>query len=734
MPLFTSQPRFATFNLERFQPAESLVQPDGKVVIIGGSPAGAIVARFDASGQLDTSFGSDGTGVIKLAEMNERVYTYSLAATASGSFVASYGDTYYELSPSGAVSNQFIVGTRSLFLADGSWYSSFKSQNNGVERDVIVRYLKSTGGASQLDPTFGDKGFVTLNASDSSSHPASMIMTKDGKLIVPEVSSVSGKITSYFEVSADGKVAKEIAPQQFLATNEVAQSLFHALGLPSRPAANFLEQTDGRIVVAEGATSDTSSLSRYNTDGSLDTSFGKSGILSVSGRVQSLAQQADGKLLVNLQTSTGVVAEGLTLARYTVNGELDKTFAGGVLQADPTTGKDYLYGVAVQADGKILVAGSAGSDMLVLRYLPDGRPDTAFGDKGVVTSNFGKAGGGFSLDARAISVHVQADGKIIVFGTEGSLGNNMPMVLRLNADGSADTSYGKPFYSMTGTGGDDAFELFGMENYINGLGGNDTLVIRGATKDWTVTKQGDDWLLVNKTTSNYTALLKNVEQINFMFSSNGRPEFVTLQNAPATPQPGLTNKIKVDADDSAVKGSAGLDIAVYAGNRSGFSLQNKAGTVTVNGLTTGTDTLTSVERVQFNDKVVAFDVDGSAGQVYRLYQAAFNRSPDSAGLGWQIGAMGKGMDLLQIAKGFMGSAEFKSLYGDNLSNGGLINQLYQNVLHRAPDAAGYDFHLKALDAGLVSREQLLVNFSESNENQANVIGAIQNGIEYSYYA
>jgi hypothetical protein len=147
---------------------------------------------------------------------------------------------------------------------------------------------------------------------------------------------------------------------------------------------------------------------------------------------------------------------------------------------------------------------------------------------------------------------------------------------------------------------------------------------------------------------------------------------------------------------------------------------------TLHGSTT---VLANVERLQFSDKTVALDIGGNAGESYRLYQAAFNRTPDKAGLGFWIDAMDGGQSLKDVAANFIGSAEFHQLYGDHPNDAQYVEALYQNVLHRAPDAAGYDFWLHALQ--LAPRAEVLVNFSESAENQTQVIGAIANGIEFT---
>ena len=88
-----------------------------------------------------------------------------------------------------------------------------------------------------------------------------------------------------------------------------------------------------------------------------------------------------------------------------------------------------------------------------------------------------------------------------------------------------------------------------------------------------------------------------------------------------------------------------------------------------------------------------------------------------------------GLSLTQVAQGFIDSPEFSAAYG-SLSNSDFVTQLYANVLHRAPDAAGLKFHVDLLNAGNISRAQDLVGFSESTENQAALIGIIGNGFAY----
>lgn len=178
-------------------------------------------------------------------------------------------------------------------------------------------------------------------------------------------------------------------------------------------------------------------------------------------------------------------------------------------------------------------------------------------------------------------------------------------------------------------------------------------------------------------------------------------------------------------------GGQGIDTAVYSESKAKYTVNKTADKTYVGNaaVPNSIDTLVNVERVKFADVHLAFDISGNAGQAYRLYQAALNRTPDLIGLGAQIGGLDNGMSLLQIAQNFMDSAEFKLKYGENLSNYDFVKQLYSNVLHRAPDEKGLADQVHALEVGF-TRSQLLVNFSESPENQAALIGVIQNGIEY----
>ncbi|HUR88985.1 MAG TPA: DUF4214 domain-containing protein [Ramlibacter sp.] len=190
------------------------------------------------------------------------------------------------------------------------------------------------------------------------------------------------------------------------------------------------------------------------------------------------------------------------------------------------------------------------------------------------------------------------------------------------------------------------------------------------------------------------------------------------------------NFFQADPGSDTIAGGAGIDSVVYPFARSGVNIINWPDHIDVQDTSASLDTLTGIERLVFTDESIAYDIDGPAGQAYRLYQAALDRAPDPGGLGYYIDKLEHGWSEHDIAIGFIHSPEFISRFGTNLTDLEYVQRLYENVLHREGEAGGVAYHLNALHTGQVDREQLLVNFSESPENQGNLMGAMQSGMVY----
>ena len=145
----------------------------------------------------------------------------------------------------------------------------------------------------------------------------------------------------------------------------------------------------------------------------------------------------------------------------------------------------------------------------------------------------------------------------------------------------------------------------------------------------------------------------------------------------------------------------------------------------------GFDDITGIPKLQFADKAVSaiaeieatFDQvkakDDVTGKMFRVYNAAFNRFPDSDGLEYWIEKNGSGENTeRQVAESFLGSNEFKEKYGEDLSNEQYVKTLYQNILDREPDLDGYNYWVGQLNNGVEDRSELLLGFAESGENKA----------------
>ncbi len=219
-------------------------------------------------------------------------------------------------------------------------------------------------------------------------------------------------------------------------------------------------QSDGRILVA-GMVSDlpTASLqlavARYKSDGSPDDDFGTVGIAATSvgaagAGASTLALQPDGGILVaGTAFAHGTANDQFALARFTADGKLDATFGSdGIVSTHVGAGGAAVQSLALQPDGRILLAGTAFSngltddDFALARYTPDGRLDSEFGTGGIVTTDFGsgEAGARPSLD-RAGGVAVESDARIVVAGS--TRGEHQAFALaRYNPDGSLDSSFG----------------------------------------------------------------------------------------------------------------------------------------------------------------------------------------------------------------------------------------------------------------------------------------------------
>jgi uncharacterized delta-60 repeat protein len=250
-------------------------------------------------------------------------------------------------------------------------------------------------------------------------------------------------------------------------------------------------QPDGKIVaagvsLASGTTP--FALARYLPNCILDPSFGGDGRVltdfgsSSSDGASALALQSDGKIVVAGYSCVSCINDfAFALARYLPNSSLDATFSGdGRVLTDFGSGSDdYAFALALQPNGKIVVAGrsggSGGHDFALARYLPNGTLDTSFsGDAKVVTAFSGDSTD--TIYALAIQPH---DGRLVVAGTSDASDGGDFALARYHAityNGVVATRVGTAGNdTLMGTAGPDVIVGFEGNDTIYGLGGNDLL-------------------------------------------------------------------------------------------------------------------------------------------------------------------------------------------------------------------------------------------------------------------
>ena len=355
----------------------SSLQDDGKIVVAGHllNPyySDTLVVRYNTDGSLDNSFGTDGVAITEVSEYNDGAN--DIALKTDGKIV--------------------VVGDADM----------------GSTHDFVIIQYNNDG---SLDTTFDDDGIVTTSYGSGSNYGYGVAIQDDGKIVLGGKSSLEGNtVFTVARYNSDGSLDSSFDTDGIVTTYVGSTPLnFGDLAL----------QNDGKIVAVGGAYNGSHldvKIVRYNSDGSLDTTFGSNGILtSAIGTFDSganaVAIQANGKIVI-----TGISNNGshpvITVIRYNDDGSFDTTFGLDGIVTTPIGDEDeFGQDVAIQSDGKIVVTGKTesenGADIAVIRYNTDGSLDTTFSSDGIVITSVS------TDDDIGSSVDVQSDGKIVVAG------------------------------------------------------------------------------------------------------------------------------------------------------------------------------------------------------------------------------------------------------------------------------------------------------------------------------
>ncbi len=292
-----------------------------------------------------------------------------------------------------------------------------------------------------IDTTFGDGGIVINKLPLTSQVATSVAVQQDGKIIVGGYRGVDQGADDWFILLR-------------LNTNGTLDNTFGTGGIVAHHVRNDNDllnsiaiQPDGKIIAAGSSWYNGNSdacLVRYNSDGSLDNSFGDNGVV-----ITVLSVDQDVIRSIALQNDDKIVAAGFNkghgfIARYNINGSLDSTFGLGGIAPSPHNDYDFFYAVQIQTDGKIIAGGPAFGDGIILaRYNESGSIDTTFGDIGYITTQI-------STYTGASSLILQNDGKILVGGSTGPEEYVYDIILlRYNEDGNLDQTFGTNGYTIT---------------------------------------------------------------------------------------------------------------------------------------------------------------------------------------------------------------------------------------------------------------------------------------------
>ncbi len=307
------------------------------------------------------------------------------------------------------------------------------------------------------DLTFGDNGHVITNPGRNFNRAISVVVQSDGKILA----AGSGQDLENNDFGADFAIVKcnsDGTLDQNFGTGGIV--LTDLNNLSSDVAQDIALQSDGKVLVAgrthagNSFTDYSLAVVRYDADGTIDQTFGMGGkaffpIISMDDYSYevSMAIQSDGKILIS-GTTMALGYDTYITVRFTMDGLVDTSFGsnGKVITSLGESFDGNPNAIAIQPDGKILVGGvgvgplsyGTWADFALVRYLPDGSPDSSFGINGIVLT---PVVSGFSAEW-VEDLALQSDGKIIAAGSTSEMNMSRMAVVRYNSDGTLDNSFG----------------------------------------------------------------------------------------------------------------------------------------------------------------------------------------------------------------------------------------------------------------------------------------------------
>lgn len=329
-----------------------------------------------------------------------------------------------------------------------------------ITQSYVINVSRVPSSSGELDTTFGNGGKVRLDFGSSNDLAYAMALAPDGGCVL--VGRTKDNNQSDFALV---KVTASGSPDPTFGIGGLIQTMVGPQQNQEEVAHSIVFQPDGKFLVGgfvDLLGNKDLAVMRWSANNMVDGIFGGGArqIMpagSLDDDVRGIVVQPDGKIMIVGYGYQSYANNDIVVVRLNTDGWTDNSFGtNGKVVIDYTGSYDNAYACALQADGKILVAGSryvGGKDVLyVLRLTTAGVPDSTFGVSGAVTTPL-------TSEATATSLVVQSDGKIVVGGHTGSSGSNNFVLARYNQGGSLDSSFGFDGIVTTDFGfGDDAIQ------------------------------------------------------------------------------------------------------------------------------------------------------------------------------------------------------------------------------------------------------------------------------------